>query len=65
VNCRTLVELVTAYLEGELTAGERARFEAHLAGCPDCPTYLDQMRATVRALAGVDAGDVPACGWCA
>lgn len=62
MDCRTLVELVTAYLEDALPTGERARFEAHLAGCPDCPVYLDQMRATVRALAMLDAGDVPACG---
>ena len=26
LNCRELVELVTAYLEGDLSAGERKRF---------------------------------------
>ena len=50
MTCRELVELVTGYLEGTLPAAERARFEAHLADCPDCTNYLDQMRRTVQLL---------------
>jgi anti-sigma factor RsiW len=41
------VELVTLYLEQGLSAGDRARFEAHLAVCKDCQAYLDQMRKTI------------------
>jgi anti-sigma factor RsiW len=52
--CQELVELVTDYLEGELTPGERARFEAHIAECPGCATYLEQIRTTI-ALAGATA----------
>ena len=48
--CQELVELVTDYLEGRLSASERLRFEAHLTGCSGCRTYLEQMRQTVRAL---------------
>jgi anti-sigma factor RsiW len=48
--CNKLVEEVSDYLEGSLPAAERARFEAHLAECPFCTTYLEQMRATVAAL---------------
>lgn len=51
LTCRQAVELVTDYLEGVLARSRRRRFEAHLAGCPDCPEYLAQMRA-VMALAG-------------
>jgi anti-sigma factor RsiW len=50
VACRELVELVTDYLEGALPRRERARFEAHIAGCPHCTTYLEQMRVTIAAL---------------
>ena len=32
--CRELVEVITDYLEGTISPAERARFEAHLAGCP-------------------------------
>jgi anti-sigma factor RsiW len=48
--CQELVELVTDYLEGRLAPIEQRRFEAHLALCRGCRTYLEQMRQTVRAL---------------
>lgn len=50
LSCRELVELVTNYLEGALPPAERARFEAHLAGCFKCGNYLEQMRQTIRTL---------------
>ena len=48
--CRELVELVTDYLEDRLSPIDRARFEAHLATCDACRTYLDQYRQSVRML---------------
>lgn len=48
--CRELVELVSDYLGGRLSPRDRARFEAHLAECEYCETYLEQMRQTIRAL---------------
>jgi anti-sigma factor RsiW len=50
LTCQELVELVTDYFEGALSAGGRARFERHIATCPHCTTYLDQMRITIRTL---------------
>jgi len=47
LTCREFVELVTDYLEGTLPTADRARFEAHLLDCDDCPIYLDQMRQTI------------------
>jgi anti-sigma factor RsiW len=47
--CRELVELATDYLEDRLSAAERVRFDAHLALCDGCRTYLDQMRQVIRA----------------
>jgi anti-sigma factor RsiW len=48
LSCQELVELVTDYLEGVLPEVERARFDAHLATCDGCKTYVEQMRATLR-----------------
>ena len=48
--CQELVELVTDYLEGRLAPIEQRRFEAHLALCRGCRTYLEQMRQTILAL---------------
>jgi anti-sigma factor RsiW len=38
------------YLDGGLTARDRQRLEAHLAGCPHCSEYLAQLRVTMDAL---------------
>jgi anti-sigma factor RsiW len=51
--CKELVELVTDYLEGRLPDAERARVDAHLAGCDGCSAYLEQMRLTLRALGSI------------
>jgi anti-sigma factor RsiW len=44
--CREIVELVTDYLGGALSAEDRARFERHLSTCPPCTAYLAQMKTT-------------------
>ncbi|MGA2007784.1 MAG: zf-HC2 domain-containing protein [Solirubrobacteraceae bacterium] len=48
IVCQEVVELVSDYLEGALSRGQRRRFERHLAGCPHCSEYLAQMRETIR-----------------
>lgn len=50
-SCQELVELVTDYLDGALPQAERARFDAHIAGCDGCRAYLEQIKATI-ALTG-------------
>ena len=50
MTCKEVVELVTEYFENALAADDRARFEAHLAECPYCRTYLEHMRATLQSL---------------
>ncbi|HWE60823.1 MAG TPA: zf-HC2 domain-containing protein [Chloroflexota bacterium] len=47
LTCQELVELVTEYLEGTLATEAKRRFEAHLASCAACTTYLAQMRQTI------------------
>jgi anti-sigma factor RsiW len=56
--CQEMVELVTDYLDGALTRAQRRRFEAHLAGCPNCTEYLEQMRATIRLTGGLSSEDL-------
>jgi anti-sigma factor RsiW len=60
IVCRQAVALMTDYLEGALTARDRARLEAHLGGCPHCSEYLAQMRATIDALGHVEPDDLDA-----
>ena len=58
LTCQQLVELVTDYLEGALTQDDRTRFDEHLAACPGCETYLDQIRQTVSLLGEVGVDDI-------
>ena len=51
MRCREVVELITAYLDGALSAADRARFEQHISGCDGCRAYLAQLR-TARMLMG-------------
>jgi len=58
LSCRELVELVTDYLEGAMPARERRRFERHIAGCPHCTAYLEQLRTTLDVLGTIGEDDI-------
>jgi len=50
LTCQELVELITDYLEGALSAADRLRFDQHVAKCEWCKIYIEQMRATIQAV---------------
>ena len=56
--CRQAVDLMSDYLEGSLSTGDRVRLEAHLANCPHCSEYLAQLRATIDALGTASPADL-------
>jgi hypothetical protein len=56
--CEEFVELVTEYLEDAMDADTRQRLEEHLALCPGCVTYLDQIRDTVRQAGRLEPHDL-------
>lgn len=58
MSCKEFVELVTDYLEGELSWRERRRFEKHLKACPWCTRYLEQMKVTLRTVGRIDEGSI-------
>lgn len=48
LTCREMIEeFLSAYVDGELSAAERERFEEHLLVCPACVDYLESYRTTV------------------
>jgi anti-sigma factor RsiW len=53
VKCQEIVELVTDYLEGALNPDMTAEVMAHLQLCDGCDIYVEQVRATIRALGTV------------
>jgi anti-sigma factor RsiW len=58
MTCAELVELVTEYLEEELSDVDRARFEEHIELCPMCQTHLQQLRITIRELGRLQESDI-------
>jgi predicted anti-sigma-YlaC factor YlaD len=50
LDCRTVSDHVSAFLDGELDADMWRRIVAHVAGCGGCHRYVDQVRWTVRML---------------
>jgi anti-sigma factor RsiW len=59
LTCADIVKLVTDYIEGQLTPAERRRFEGHVAICPPCRAFLNQMRTTVELVGDLREEDVP------
>jgi predicted anti-sigma-YlaC factor YlaD len=47
LTCQEVVELVTEYLENALLPEMRKRLEEHVAECPGCAAYIEQVRLTV------------------
>jgi anti-sigma-K factor RskA len=45
---------LSEYIDGELTAGERARIDAHLSNCPQCGRLVEDLRAVVSAAQAVE-----------
>ena len=60
--CVEFVEVVTDYLEGALSARDRARLEAHLSACHGCTRYLAQIRTTIELTGRLSTDDVDALG---
>jgi hypothetical protein len=44
-------DLLSGYIDGELTQQERQQVEAHCDGCAECSTVLDELRALRRTVA--------------
>ena len=59
MTCKEVVEIVSDYLEDALSAQDRARVEAHLAGCAGCTTYVEQMREIIRLTGMLTEEQVP------
>jgi predicted anti-sigma-YlaC factor YlaD len=50
LSCQEVVELVTDYLEQALLPDTLAKFEEHVAECPGCDTYIEQVQQTIMML---------------
>lgn len=60
MNCDGVSNLLSAYLDGELTPGELLRVEEHLRRCHACADEVDSLRQTVALVATLEEVEVPA-----
>jgi len=47
LQCKDIVDLLEAYLEGGLDLATTQALTAHLADCPDCTAFLNTYRRTI------------------
>jgi anti-sigma factor RsiW len=47
-TCKDSIELLQAYLDGELPAEEQLRLESHLGDCTPCEEFLATYRETPK-----------------
>jgi predicted anti-sigma-YlaC factor YlaD len=50
LNCQEVVELVTDYLEKALLPETQAQVEEHIATCPGCNSFYEQVQQTIMML---------------
>jgi anti-sigma factor RsiW len=48
VNCKGLINEISAYLDGELGQETLTDIEIHLKGCKDCRLIVDTTRKTIE-----------------
>ena len=53
ITCQEVVELLSAYLDGELDPLTLERVEIHLAGCDGCTMVVEELRETIRLSGGL------------
>ena len=59
MTCQELSEIVTDYLEGAMPLRDRVRFDLHVAVCPECRRYLEQMKTTIEASGHIPPEPIP------
>ncbi len=59
MNCDTIRELFSSYIDDQLNEHDRRQVEQHLAACPDCARELALLRQTVEMAAGLDELELP------
>jgi anti-sigma factor RsiW len=51
ISCRELIDFLDRYVDGELPAPMKVKFEEHLEVCEACVEYLHSYRETIRLAA--------------
>jgi anti-sigma factor RsiW len=58
MSCERIQELLSPYLDGDLSPSERAEMDSHLKACPDCAELLGRLRTALAAFASFPEVDL-------
>jgi predicted anti-sigma-YlaC factor YlaD len=60
VGCKTIVENLSDYLDGNATVELRQKIESHLRGCKHCSAVYDSMRKVLVITGDERVFEIPA-----
>jgi anti-sigma factor (TIGR02949 family) len=60
ITCKSFLEEMSDYIDGDLPQDLRASLESHLAKCPECWVLVDETRQTVEIVQKYDCHPLPA-----
>lgn len=58
-DCRNVIDLLSAYLDSDLSEPQRAEIESHMQVCEPCREFLDSLRKTRDGIRGLRESDIP------
>jgi RNA polymerase sigma-70 factor (ECF subfamily) len=58
-SCKEVFDMLSEYLDRELSAATCKDIEAHLAGCPPCIEFLNSLKRTIRLCHDCESTEVP------
>jgi anti-sigma factor (TIGR02949 family) len=61
LTCQEILDFLMQYLDGELPPEVKAHFEAHLAVCPPCISYMETYRVATSLCKRACAEETHSC----
>ncbi len=59
ITCKSFLDDLSDYIDGDLEPEVRVSLEAHLAKCPNCWVLFDETKRTVEIFQSVDCHPMP------
>ena len=53
LRCKDVADKASAYIDNELPLSTRFSIKLHLFMCKKCKRYVDQLKTTIKSLAGL------------
>jgi predicted anti-sigma-YlaC factor YlaD len=63
MDCQKIGEMLSGYMDRELTQGDRQRVELHLQSCSDCRTTFQEMTSLRQAVGELSFGEMTREQW--